>query len=122
MPSISIYFGVLLMIVGVAGYIAGVVGERTSLTALIPAVFGLFLVIFGLVARSNEALRKHMMHAAAAVALIGFLATAGRLLSRIGEITFSPAVLSQAATAVLCLAFVLLAVRSFIEARRSSTT
>jgi hypothetical protein len=42
----------------------------------------------------------------------------GRLLSRLGDLTASVAVLSQVAMAVICLIFLVLAVRSFIGARR----
>jgi TRAP-type C4-dicarboxylate transport system permease large subunit len=78
----AIACGVLLIIIGIAGYANGLMTERASLTALIPAVFGALLAVFGYIAGAKEDLRKHMMHAAAAVALIGFLLTAGRLLPR----------------------------------------
>ncbi|MBX3289311.1 MAG: hypothetical protein KF855_08185 [Acidobacteria bacterium] len=117
MPSTSILFGVLLIIVGIIGYGYAVSSGNASVTALIPAFFGILLVIFGFVGRSNENLRKHMMHAAAAVALLGFLATAWRLVPNLGNLAFSAAVMAQVAMCVLCLLFVILAVRSFIQAR-----
>jgi glucan phosphoethanolaminetransferase (alkaline phosphatase superfamily) len=121
MPMTAIACGVLLIIIGIAGYANGLMTERASLTALIPAVFGALLAVFGYIAGAKEDLRKHMMHAAAAVALIGFLLTAGRLLPRLGELTASAAVLSQAAMSIVCLIFVLLAVKSFIDARKANT-
>ena len=67
MSSTTILFGVLLTALGVAGYfLTGAV----SPTALIPTWFGLPLVALGYVSRS-EAMRKHAMHAAATIALVG---------------------------------------------------
>ena len=118
MPTIAILSGVLLVVLGVAGYISGVMSDRASITALIPAAFGIVIAGLGLVAWAKESLRKHLMHAAVVVALLGFLATAGRLIPRLGELTASPAVISQVLMALICLTFVVLAVRSFIVARR----
>ena len=74
MPLTTRLFGLILIVLGVASY---VVTGRTSVTALIPAFFGAVLVICALIAR-NEAARKHAMHAAVAVGLIGALAALGR--------------------------------------------
>jgi uncharacterized membrane protein len=114
MAPVAIGFGVLLILVGLAGYF----GTGTeSVTALIPAFVGLPLLLLGLLAL-KESLRKHAMHAAAAVGLLGFLASAGRLLwTRFAGTT--AAVLSQASMAVLCAVFVGLCVKSFIDARRA---
>lgn len=121
MPKTAIYTGILLILLGIIGYVIGSMNDRGSITALIPAIFGIILFALGLVAQSKESLRKHMMHAAAAVALLGFLAVAGRLIPNLGGLTMSAAVLSQIAMAVICLIFVILAVKSFIDARRSGT-
>jgi len=107
-----------LVLLGIVGYVSGVMSDRASITALIPAFFGIVLAALGLAARAKEGLRKHLMHAAVIVALLGFFATAGRLLSRMGELTASPAVISQAVMAAVCLIFVVLAIRSFAAARR----
>ena len=90
---------------------------NASLTALIPAAFGFVLEILGFIAKSNESMRKHMMHAAVVVAFLGFIMTAGRLLMKIKEISLGAAAISQLATAIVCLVFVILAVRSFVAAR-----
>ena len=119
MPNTAILCGVILIALGVAGYVSGVMSNRASITALIPAFFGIVLAGLGIASRANEGLRKHLMHAAVLVALLGFIATAGRLLSRMSELTASPAVISQAIMAVICLVFVILAIRSFAAARRS---
>jgi len=109
----------LLSLIGIAGYVQGIVNDKASLTALIPFAFGTILETLGFIAKGNEGLRKHLMHAAVVVALLGFFMTAGRLVMKINELTLSPAVMSQAAMAAICLIFVILAVRSFIAARRN---
>lgn len=107
----------LLSVIGIMGYVYGMMNGNASLTALIPFVFGTVLESLGFVAKSNEGLRKHLMHAAVVIALLGFFMTAGRLLMKMSELTLSPAVMSQAAMAGICLVFVILAVQSFIAAR-----
>jgi peptidoglycan/LPS O-acetylase OafA/YrhL len=85
-------------------------------TALIPAAIGALILVCGAVASRNDALRKHMMHVAVVIGLLGFIATAVRLVMKATELNL--AVLSQLATSIVCLVFVILAVRSFIDARR----
>lgn len=119
MPSTSIISGILLILIGIIGYVFSLIDGNTSLTALIPAAFGLLLLIFGFVAKSNENLRKHLMHAAVVVGLLGFLIPMWRLVSQASNLKVSLAVLSQAAMALICLFFVILSVQSFINARRS---
>ena len=118
MPTTALIFGMLLILTGVIGYVYGVSNGSGSLTALIPAAFGAVIAILGYAAKLREGLRKHLMHGAVVIALLGFLATAGRLVMKASELTMSAAVLSQLATAVVCLIFVILAVRSFASARR----
>ena len=119
MPTISVICGILLIAIGVVGYIHGVGVEKASITALIPAFIGLLIGLLGILAGMKEGLRKHLMHAAVIIALLGFIATAGRLVSKMSELSASAAVLSQASTAIVCLAFIILAIRSFAAARRA---
>lgn len=117
MPVTTRVVGILLVVVGIGSYY---LTGRTSVTALIPAFFGVAFIALAFVARA-EAARKHAMHAAVAVALIGLLGTLGRLgpaFSGGGGIT-RPAVLAQIVTAGVLAAYVALGVKSFIEARRS---
>ena len=118
MPSTSIACGVLLILIGILGYVNGVMTNHASLTALIPAAFGVVLLLLGVVARMKENLRKHLMHAAVVIALLGFILTAGRLLSKLSELSYSAAVVSQVSMALVCLLFVILAIKSFADARR----
>ena len=119
MTSTSIIFGVLLILIGVIGYVYGMSTGAASPTALIPAAFGLLIAILGAIAAAKPDLRKHLMHVAVLLGLVGFLIPAIRLLMKIGEFTMSAAFVSQLAMALVCLVFVILAVRSFIAARRA---
>ena len=118
MPSTAIGCGLSLILVGIAGYVWGMMGGNASFTALIPAIFGLVIAILGAFAKSNESLRKHLMHAALLIALIGFVIPAFRLLSKFSSLSLSPAVVAQAAMALICLMFLILGIQSFVNARR----
>ncbi|MFN5322145.1 MAG: hypothetical protein ACK5D7_11795 [Planctomycetota bacterium] len=100
---------------------AAAVKTGRSKTALIPSVFGLLLLICGTLGL-DERLRKHAMHAAATVGLVGFLAAGARLVSKMGDVlsgNISRPMWFIILMSVLCLAYVLLSVRSFIQARRA---
>ncbi len=124
MPTHSIIAGFFLILVGIIGYVFALnsVGAVKGLTALIPAFFGIVLLILGLVAKAKENLRKHLMHAAVAIALIGFILPAGRILSKIAAFELSAPVISQIAMAVICLFHVILSIQSFINARKNNGT
>ena len=116
MTATTRLFGLALIVLGVAGYL---LTGRTSVTALIPAIFGAVLLVLALVARS-EAARKHAMHAAVAIGLIGALASLGRAIPAVmnGDAA-RPAVIVQLVMAVLLLIYVAFGVQSFIAARRA---
>ncbi len=117
MPNTTISFGRILIIIGVAGYVISMINQQTSITAMIPAAFGIVLLILGYFARMKEGMRKHLMHVAVVIALLGFLAVAGRLISKIGSFEFTAGPLAQLLTAIVFLAYIIIAVRSFISAR-----
>lgn len=127
MPLISMLFGVLLIALGVEGFTGtfNLIGvERLhQFTALIPALFGLGLLFCGFIALKPSS-RKHAMHAAAAIGLIGFLAAASRGAPKMmplfrGELAGNAAAAKATLImSVLCLLYVLLGVNSFIRARR----
>lgn len=123
MPSTSITFGSLLILIGLIGYVYGNMQGNASITALIPALFGILLVVFGFLAKVKENLRKHLMHAAVLVALLGLLGTVSSFLKLpalfAGTAERPAAVIAQFATAVICLIFIILSVKSFIDARRN---
>jgi len=116
MASTTIVFGVLLMFLGLGAYLAS-----SAPTALIPAFFGIILMVLGFLARA-EHLRKHAMHAAAAVALIGFAGALFSLLRTPIALRPALAVASQAAMVILTAVFLFLCIKSFRDARRARTT
>ena len=115
MAFTTIVFGLILTCLGFLGYF---LTGTSSFTALIPAAFGVLLLVLGFLARSESA-RKHAMHAAAAVALVGFLGALMSLLRTPAGVRSAAAVYSQVAMVVLTGVFVALCVRSFIAARRA---
>ena len=116
MVSTTRTFGFVLILLGVASYI---LTGRTSVTALIPAFFGAIFVILALVGRSESA-RKHVMHAAVALALLALLGTLGRVIPALmrGDLA-RPAVLAQLVMSVILVIYIALGVKSFKDARRA---
>ena len=118
MPLVTVFFSLGLILLGVGTWLSA---GQSSLTALIPAFFGLPLGLAGLVAMKDR-LRKHAMHSAAAIALIGALGALSRAVPGLlagGELKLST--LSQLAMGVGLVLFVVLCVRSFIAARKAMT-
>lgn len=118
MAKISITFGVILILLGLISYF-GISSE--SITALIPAFLGIPVLILGIIAL-NEKYLKHAMHAATILILLGFVGTTIRVLPVIfsgDEIKNPDAVKVQLVMTLICLAFLILAVKSFIDARRA---
>jgi len=119
MPKITLIFSILYVALGLAAFfLTGALHK----TALIPAYFGVVLLLLGLLGQ-KENLRKHVMHAALLVVLLALFGTARSLLklpSAFDGTAERPfAIYAQAATAVLSIAFLALGIRSFIQARRS---
>ncbi len=120
MAKITIVLGLVLIALGLGGYFGT---GRESVTALIPALFGLPLLLLGLVAR-NERRRKTALHIAVGIGLLGFAGTVRALMKLPvlltgGELERPTAVGVQAAMAIVCIVFVLLCIWSFIKARRA---
>jgi hypothetical protein len=113
MPAMTRLVGLLLAVIGIVSYVGT---GRTSVTALIPAFFGAAFLLLAYVAR-NEAARKHAMHVAMLVALIGIAGTASRL---IGATDFTrPATLAQLVTVLLLGWYLGKGIKSFRDARRA---
>jgi hypothetical protein len=114
--------GLALVILAVGSYVA--TGAQ-SMTALIPAIPGALFIALALIGMRGPGARKHAMHVAAALALLGVLGTAPMSLPRLfawmgGTTPERPAaVFSQAVMALLCLILLIVAIRSFIAARRA---
>jgi hypothetical protein len=131
--NITVAFGAMLILLGVGGFV--LTGATTDqITALIPAAFGLVLGLLGFLARKDR-LRKHVMHAAVLVGLIGTVVPAVRAVPKLptliqtGKVEVEKedgakkdlkvAVVAQLVMAVVCGTFTGLCVRSFIAARRA---
>lgn len=118
MAKIAIVFGILIALISPVSLVA--VGHFSK-TGLIPAGFGLVLVVAGLLAL-NPKFRMHAMHLAALVGLIGTLGGLGMSIPKLlgsAPLARPAAVYSQLAMGLLSAVFVALAVRSFIAARRN---
>lgn len=124
MPRLTIFFGIALILLSIIS--VGLTGVEGSPTKYIPAVFGVLLGACGAVA-SKPSARKHAMHLAAMVGMIGAVAGGGRAAMGIAKWARGEAIENQLAftmvclMAILCAAFVGLCIRSFIQARRSRT-
>ena len=122
MAKVTLVFAVLLIALGLAGFI-GTGSEHY--TALIPAALGLLLGIFGALSFSPDAgRRKLFMHINVTLGLLGFLGTVMGLLQWFQMLAGTasknpPATESKAAMAILCLVYVVLCIRSFIAARKA---
>ena len=112
MPKITLLVGFLLLVQGVGFYIGT---SFQSITALIPAFVGLPMLVLGILALKDSA-RKHAMHLASALALLGLLAAVGRVLS--AGLSVSPAGGLVLILALITAVFLVLCIKSFIDARR----
>lgn len=121
MPKITVGTGLALILIGVVGFM-----NTGAKTALIPAVMGLVIGLAGVIALVKEDLRKHAMHVAVLIGLVGFLMTAKALIKLPvllsgGTVQRPAAVIAQSVTAILLGIFVGLCVQSFVNARRQRT-
>ncbi len=119
MAPITLLFALAYILLGLGGF---VLTGSTHKTALIPCAFGILFVLFGLLA-FKEKLRKHVMHAAVLIALLAFIGTA-RALSHLPELFNGTAekpasIITQSLNAGLSILYIILGVRSFIQARRA---
>ncbi|HAB51941.1 MAG: hypothetical protein A2315_04685 [Ignavibacteria bacterium RIFOXYB2_FULL_35_12] len=120
MAKLSIAYGVIFILMGLISYF-GISSE--SITALIPAFFGIPMLILGWLGM-NEKYLKHTMHGAAVLMLLGFLGTISglikffKMLSGVQQERPS-AVTVQSIMALMCLIFLIFAVKSFIDARKN---
>jgi len=123
MAKITLVFAVLLVALGLAGYLGT---GSIHPTALIPTWFGLALGLFGFLAISpSESRRKIFMHINVTIGLLGFLGGAAAAVQGYVSATskgIEPdhiALASKLTMAGLMLIYVILCVRSFIAARRA---
>jgi hypothetical protein len=117
--NITIVVGIILIGLGLGGYFGT---GTSSVTALIPAFFGLPILLLGSLAL-KDSMRKHAMHLAVMIGLIGFV---GGIVNGVRVVLKGPiekpiAFGITCAMIVVCGLFVALCVRSFIQARKART-
>ncbi|MCH9722323.1 MAG: hypothetical protein K0U67_09725 [Actinomycetia bacterium] len=118
MTRVIFSFAAIFVALGVGAYL---LSGTQSWTALIPAIFGVAMAAAGAVSTKSP---KHGGHIAVVVGLLGLLGTV-RSLGKIpallsGEpVERATAVWVQAGFAVLCLIFIALSVKSFIDTRKA---
>ncbi|MFN7732475.1 MAG: hypothetical protein ACK5OB_11270 [Pirellula sp.] len=127
MPKLTVAFGGLLCAVSILVvlyllFAAG--GEVKSPSVLIPCAVGIPLIILGIASDLRPNLRKHLMHAAVTVGLLGALAALGRGIPQLikvirGEVVDWLPLSSVWAMAILCVTYVFVCVESFVAARRA---
>lgn len=120
-PKLSINIGILLTLLGILSYIFT---DFVSITALIPAFFGIVFAGLGFWGKSSESMRKHTMHAALLLALLGLAGSFSGLMALIGALAGTmpermSAVVSQSIMAVLCIIFLIAGIKSFVDARKA---
>ena len=120
MAKTTIWIGLALVVLGIVAYVGS---GADSVTALIPSVLGLVLAGLGLAGR-DESRRALMMHIAVLVALVGFLGSVMGVVDLPDLIAGDPverpwAVAAQSIMAAVLLVFLVLAIKSFIDARKA---
>ena len=122
MAKLTIGFGILLVVLGIFGYVA--TGSAHP-TALIPVGIGLLFILFGVMANSPDTKKRMLwMHISVTVALLVFLGMIPAAIDvyRLAHgvsFPYPAAVEEKAALGLFSLIYVLFCVRSFINARRS---
>jgi hypothetical protein len=122
MAKLTIMFGIVLFLLGIVGFVSS---PLHSPTALIPSVVGIILGFLGGLASTEDAKKRMLhMHIAVTVGLLGFLGTAKSIWDYIQmlrgvQFPHPIAVEEKAAMSIVLLVFVILCVRSFINARRA---
>jgi len=123
LAKVTLIFAVLLVVLGLLGFI-GTASEHP--TALIPLYIGVALGLFGYLASSpSESRRKLFMHVNVTIGLLGFLGATAEILrstlhaKALGIAPDTIALTAKSALAALLLLYIVLCVRSFIAARRS---
>jgi len=123
MSQVTLVIGILLTLLGVISYL---LTGGSSLTALIPAAFGVIFIALWQVAKKESA-RRHVMHFAVGLAMIGFLGGAVRAFGPFitmlqgGSVERPAAIIAQVIMALLCLVMLGYGIRSFVDARRKQT-
>ncbi len=118
MPKLAILFGILLNALGLGVFAAT---GMNQMTALIPCVFGVIILLCGIVSTLVPGIRMHLMHVAALFGVIGTLGGLSMSVPKVlsGSVERPVATYEQLAMGVLCFVFVVLCIKSFLAARRA---
>src|SRR5262245_20917146 len=127
MPTISVMTGILLTALGLVAYLNpaplgvgkdGLPATSGHPTSLSPVGVGVLLILCGVISMAKPGARKHAMHLAAAVALVG---TIGGLIPVVlRNFNFEEvAVKVGIGMSVLSALFLAMCVNSFIQARKA---
>ncbi len=122
MAAYALLFGGLLVVLGLVSRfntdLLGASNKSGSPTALIPAFIGGLIMLCGIITLLRPALRKHIMHLAALSGVLGFVG--GFVPLGRGNFDFGKAsVVTGILMSSLSFVFVLLCVKSFIDARKA---
>ena len=112
MAQKSIATGAALIVLGV---VVSIASDSSSVTSLLPAILGVVFIVLGLVARAKPDIAHHLMHGAAALAVLAVLGSIG---SALGRGSTGWALFAQMATAVIAGVFLWQAVQSFRSVRQ----
>jgi len=120
MKKNALYLGSGLILLGILSY---VFSKGESITALIPAFFGLPVLILGWISWS-ESMYRHIMHIILLITLLGFLGSVMGIPKFISlllgeEIKRPGAAIAQTIMALACGWYLILGIRSFREARKN---
>ena len=119
MVTYAYVFGILLILNGAAGYFMADADSK-SLTAFIPSVVGVLLVLCGVISAIKESARMHAMHMSALVGLIGVLGALGNLARALASGNASALGLTMTVVmGILSAAYVVACIQSFRAAGRA---
>jgi|TARA_B110000263_G_scaffold247038_1_gene259125 uncharacterized membrane protein HdeD (DUF308 family) len=112
--------GIILLILGPISYFGS---GTNSLSAFIPSIFGLALIICGYIS-NNERFRQHAIHAALTIALVGIAGIAPMFFSDLpdfikGEAERPWAVFASLVTFITLTYFMYTGIQSFRTARKN---
>lgn len=119
MTARALRTGILLILVSLVAVIA----TKLTPTAFLPGALGLSIALLGYAGHKNPTLRRHAMHAALGLAVLGILGSLRGVPDFLtllggGRVERPVAAMAQFATTLICLGFVVSGVQSFLEARR----
>ena len=109
-------YAIILILLGIVLFGSA---EERSPTALIPAFFGIAALIAAIIAAVKKDFRKHAMHVAALIALIG---SAPLVMGLVRVFREDLAAGGMIITGVFSIGFLALCIRSFVQARKAAKT